>query len=80
MNLYSTCIDQFLESKKATFSGSVIIHGAGDGGKAKRIFDFGGRPTETRKLPQNNLKMFKILVAKAIYTLLGSFYLSARRS
>ena len=55
MNLYSTCIDQFLELKKLLFQAVFIIHGAGDGGEAKRIFHFGGRPTETRKLPQNKL-------------------------
>ena len=77
MNLYSTCIDQFLELKKLLFQAVFIIHGAGDGGKAKRIFEFGRRPTETRKLPQNN---FKIFVAEAVYTVLGSFYLSAKRS
>ena len=73
MNLYSTCIDQFLELKKLLFQAVFIIHGGGDGGEAKRIFHFGGRPTETRKLPQNNL-------ADAVYMVLGSFYLSAKRS
>ena len=57
MNLYSPCIDQFLELKKLLYQAIFIIHGAGDGGEAKRIFHFGGRPTETRKLPQN--KLFK---------------------
>ena len=80
MNLYSTCIDQFLELKKLLFQAVFIIHGAVDGGEAKRIFHFGGRPTETRKLPQNNLKMFRIFVADAVYMVLGSFYLSANRS
>lgn len=45
MNLYSTCIDQFLELKKLLFQAVFIIHGAGDGGEAKRIFHFGGRHT-----------------------------------
>ena len=52
MNLYSPCIDRFLELKKLLYQAVFIIHGAGDGGEAKRIFHFGGRRTETRKLPQ----------------------------
>ena len=45
MNLYSTCIDQFLELKKLLFQAVLIIQGVGDGGEAKRIFHFGGRHT-----------------------------------
>ena len=44
MNLYSTCTEQFLELKKVLFQAVFIIHGAGDGGKAKQIFILGVVP------------------------------------